>query len=154
MENISTIMIQLCSSVGLSGLIMFFVTRHYKKKDDLADKRTKEEETTVKTLQEFSNKFETICSTMIDFKKALDDVKAELQAQSISDEHNSSANRDLLRNAMLSIYEQCYEVNGYITVNQLENFEHLYVDYKALNGNGMIDGLREKINKLPTVKPQ
>lgn len=79
-----------------------------------------------------------------------DDVKA-LREQ---EEQNSRADRDMLRDAMLRTYHNCYEVKGWISVNDLESFQRMFESYTALHGNGMIPSVREKIMSLPTVPPE
>ena len=67
---------------------------------------------------------------------------------------NSQADRDMLRDAMLRTYHNCYEVKGWISVNDLESFQHMFESYTALHGNGMIPAVREKIVSLPTIPPE
>ena len=111
--DVLQIIINICSTFGVSGLLLFFVKRHYDKKDE-----------------------------------TLKDNRQEQQKQ------NSQADRDMLRDAMLRTYHNCYEVKGWISVNDLESFQHMFESYTALHGNGMIPSVREKIMDLPTVPPE
>ena len=39
---------------------------------------------------------------------------------------------------------------GYMPIYERENLEHLTTEYYALNGNGVVHSLVEKLDKLPT----
>lgn len=45
---------------------------------------------------------------------------------------------------------QCAVEKGYIPIYERENLEHMYDEYKALGGNGVIEDLVEKLRDLPT----
>lgn len=59
----------------------------------------------------------------------------------------------LLRANIISIYNK-YMYKGEIPIYERENIEHLYTEYKALNGNGVIESLVEKLSDLPTPRQQ
>lgn len=55
----------------------------------------------------------------------------------------------LLRAEIIRIYNK-YMEKGYIPIYERENLEHLYAEYKALGGNGVIEDLIDKLRELPT----
>lgn len=55
----------------------------------------------------------------------------------------------LLRANIIGLYNKYIERNE-IPIYERENLEQLYIQYKHLKGNGVVDGLRERLNKLPT----
>lgn len=55
----------------------------------------------------------------------------------------------LLRGNIISLYNK-YIDKGYMPIYERENLEHLTKEYYALNGNGVIHCLVEKLNELPT----
>lgn len=54
----------------------------------------------------------------------------------------------LLRDRMLSSYYYCARKEC-ATVDEKESFEHLYNQYKALGGNGVMEHIRESFMDLP-----
>lgn len=42
-----------------------------------------------------------------------------------------------------------YSELGRFPIYERENLEHLYAEYKALGGNGVVEGLVEDLNELP-----
>lgn len=55
----------------------------------------------------------------------------------------------LLRDRLVWSYNTYYNERGCITVYDLENVEDMYVEYEALEGNGIAKKLFEKIQDLP-----
>ena len=55
----------------------------------------------------------------------------------------------LLRAEIIRLYNKYIDLKA-IPIYERENLEHLFVEYKALGGNGVIDSLIEKLNELPT----
>lgn len=55
----------------------------------------------------------------------------------------------LLRAQIISIYNKYMDM-GSIPIYERENIEHLYTEYKALGGNGVIESLMDKLTDLPT----
>lgn len=53
------------------------------------------------------------------------------------------------------LYQLCehYIDRGYVTVDELENLEYLYVPYKKLGGNGTGERLFNQVNSLPHHPP-
>lgn len=78
-----------------------------------------------------------IGKNLLNYKKDLDHTKNGVKA--------------LLRNEIIRNYNH-YMDKECLPIYALENMEAMYKEYKALNGNGAIDGLMEKIRKLPTDK--
>ena len=152
--DVLQIIINICSTFGVSGLLLFFVKRHYEKKDE-ALKEGKRERREIKDAIDKIAKQNEEQYAMIAFQKdktssLSDDVKA-LREQG---NQNSQADRDILRDAMLRTYHNCYEVKGWISVNDLESFQHMFESYTALHGNGMMPAVHEKILSLPTIPPE
>lgn len=147
------IILNICSTLGFSGLLLFFVKRYYEKKDESLEQGKQER----KEIKEIINKiarqneeqYEMIASQNERIKSLSDDVRALRERE----DQSSQADRDLLRDAMLRTYHNCYEIKGWISVNDLESFQRMFESYTALHGNGMISSVREKIMSLPTVPP-
>lgn len=55
----------------------------------------------------------------------------------------------LLRANIISLYNKYIEKQE-LPIYERENLEHLHNQYKNLKGNGVIDGLYEKLMELPT----
>jgi vacuolar-type H+-ATPase subunit I/STV1 len=148
------IIINICSTFGVSGLLLFFVKRHYEKKDE-ALKEGKRERREIKDAidkiaKQNEEQYAMIALQNDKISSLSDDVKA-LREQG---NQNSQADRDMLRDAMLRTYHNCYEVKGWISVDDLESFQHMFESYTALHGNGMIPAVHEKILSLPTIPPE
>lgn len=148
------IIINICSTFGVSGLLLFFVKRHYEKKDE-ALKEGKQERREIKDAidkiaKQNEEQYAMIALQNDKISSLSDDVKA-LREQG---NQNSQADRDMLRDAMLRTYHNCYEVKGWISVDDLESFQHMFESYTALHGNGMIPAVHEKILSLPTIPPE
>lgn len=67
-----------------------------------------------------------------------------------NDKNNDRRSRTILRFEILSICRNCQE-RGYTYPDELTTLETMYSDYKALNGNGVVDKQYDKIKALPTV---
>ena len=152
--DVLQIIINICSTFGVPGLLLFFVKRHYEKKDE-ALKEGKQERREIKDaidkiVKQNEEQYTMIASQNDKINSLSDDVKALKEQQ----KQNSQADRDMLRDAMLRTYHNCYEVKGWISVNDLESFQHMFESYTALHGNGMMPSVREKIMSLPTVPPE
>ena len=59
----------------------------------------------------------------------------------------------LLRDRIIQIYNHCAD-RGYCPIYERENAEKLYTQYHALGGNGTVTELMNKINAMPTEKPE
>ena len=58
------------------------------------------------------------------------------------------SNRATLRNDLLVSYRHCSE-KGYKTLEDMQNWAHMYEAYKQLNGNSFIDSLKVDFENLP-----
>lgn len=58
------------------------------------------------------------------------------------------ANRDSLRNQLFAAYKHCSKI-GYRTMDDTENFDHMFESYKKLNGNGMMIDIHKHFMGLP-----
>lgn len=144
----------ICSTFGVSGLLLFFIKRHYDKKDEFLKEGKQErkeiKEVIEKIAKQNEEQYQMIASQNDKINSLSDDVKALREQEN----QNSQADRDMLRDAMLRTYHNCYEVKGWISVNDLESFQHMFESYTALHGNGMIPAVHEKILSLPTIPPE
>ena len=148
------IIINICSTFGVSGLLLFFVKRHYEKKDE-ALKEGKRERREIKDAIDKIAKQNDEQYQMIAFQNdKITSLSNDIKALREQGNQNSQADRDILRDAMLRTYHNCYEVKGWISVNDLESFQHMFESYTALHGNGMISSVHEKILSLPTIPPE
>lgn len=59
----------------------------------------------------------------------------------------------LLRNSIIQTYNSAMH-NGYLKIYERENVEHMFEEYTALGGNGVVKGLIEKMYQLPTEPPE
>lgn len=148
------IAMNICSTFGVSGLLLFFIKRHYDKKDEFLKEGKQErkeiKEVIEKIAKQNEEQYQMIASQNDKINSLSDDVKALREQEN----QNSQADRDMLRDAMLRTYHNCYEVKGWISVNDLESFQHMFESYTALHGNGMIPAVHEKILSLPTIPPE
>ena len=145
------IAMNICSTFGISGLLLFFIKRYYDKKDESLKEGKQErkeiKEAIEKIAKQNEEQYQMIASQNDKITSLSNDVKVLREQQ----KQNSQADRDMLRDAMLRTYHNCYEVKGWISVNDLESFQHMFESYTALHGNGMMPAVREKIMSLPTV---
>nr|DAK06569.1 MAG TPA: CHD-like protein [Caudoviricetes sp.] len=148
------IIINICSTFGISGILLFLVKRHYEKKDealkDNKQERKELREVIEKIAKQNDEQYAMIARQDEKINSLCDNIKALKQQE----ERNSQADRDMLRDAILRIYHRCYEVDGWIAVNDLESLQHMYNSYIELGGNGMIPSIHEKIINLPTMPPE
>lgn len=80
------------------------------------------------------------------FKKNISEMKKKQ-----NEEHKALCGgmKALLRDRLVWSYNTYYNERGCITVYDLENVEDMYVEYEALEGNGIAKKLFEKIQDLP-----
>ncbi len=76
-----------------------------------------------------------IGKNLLNYKKDLDHTKNGVKA--------------LLRDRIIGNYNS-YMDKGYLPIYAVENVEAMYKEYKALGGNGAIDGLVARLRQLPT----
>ena len=95
-----------------------------------------------------AEKDEELYNNVRGIKTAVDSLVEKLDKESVLNEKNARSNADLLRERILDMYSRCYEKQSYLSMHDRESLEHLYQDYKALGGNGMIDDLYSKLTSL------
>ena len=61
--------------------------------------------------------------------------------------------RALLRDRLLNSYKNYY-TQGYCDIDDKENWENMYAQYKALGGNGVITKIHEKLLTLSEFKTE
>lgn len=88
-----------------------------------------------------------IVSTAVNNKiKKLQTQQAEQQRRQAAIEMGLQA---LLRDKIICVYNK-YTEKGAIPIYERENVEHMYTEYKALGGNGILETLIVKLRDLPT----
>ncbi len=60
----------------------------------------------------------------------------------------------LLRHELYDLYHKYCEELGYAPVFVKEDFENMYAQYHILGANGVMDGIRDEFQKLPTAPSQ
>ena len=73
---------------------------------------------------------------------------AYLIKRTLALEHGVQA---MLRDRLRYLYK-CYEKQGYVDLDDREDWEHMYVQYHTLGKNGVMDDVRAKLLALPTQK--
>lgn len=148
------IAMNICSTFGVSGLLLFFIKRHYDKKDESLKEDKQERKEIKKVIEKIAKQNEEQYQMIASQNDKITSLSNDVKALREQGNQNSQADRDMLRDAMLRTYHNCYEVKGWISVNDLESFQHMFESYTALHGNGMIQSVREKILSLPTIPPE
>lgn len=148
------IAMNICSTFGVSGLLLFFIKRHYDKKDESLKEDKQERKEIKKVIEKIAKQNEEQYQMIVSQNDKITSLSNDVKALREQGNQNSQADRDMLRDAMLRTYHNCYEVKGWISVNDLESFQHMFESYTALHGNGMIPSVREKILSLPTIPPE
>lgn len=83
------------------------------------------------------------------FRRLFIKIKAnELKTRAISEGVQA-----LLRDRLIAEYNEAIH-KGYAHIYDQENFENMYKQYHNLGGNGVMDEIREKYQKLPTEKEE
>ena len=59
----------------------------------------------------------------------------------------------LLRDRIIDTYNRALD-RGYCPIYALENLHALHKEYKALGGNGALDDIMAKVEKMPTAPPK
>ena len=148
------IAMNICSTFGVSGLLLFFIKRHYDKKDEFLKEDKQERKEIKKVIEKIAKQNEEQYQMIASQNDKITSLSNDVKALREQGNQNSQADRDMLRDAMLRTYHNCYEVKGWISVNDLESFQHMFESYTALHGNGMIPAVHEKILSLPTIPPE
>lgn len=152
--DVLQIIINICSTFGVSGLLLFFVKRHYEKKDEALKEGKRERREIKDAIDKIAKQNEEQYTMIASQNDKINSLSDDVRALREQENQNSQADRDMLRDAMLRTYHNCYEVKGWISVNDLESFQHMFESYTALHGNGMIQAVHEKILSLPTIPPE
>lgn len=145
--------------LGVPAILLFLVTRYYTNKDKREEDKRKATLEQTKNSNERLTKLETevkrqaekdeeLYNNVRGIKTAVDSLVEKLDKESVLNEKNARSNADLLRERILDMYSRCYEKQSYLSMHDRESLEHLYQDYKALGGNGMIDDLYSKLTSL------
>lgn len=148
------IAMNICSTFGVSGLLLFFIKRHYDKKDESLKEGKQERKEIKEVIEKIAKQNEEQYQMIASQNDKITSLSNDVEALREQGNQNSRADRDMLRDAMLRTYHNCYEVKGWISVNDLESFQHMFESYTALHGNGMIQAVHEKILSLPTIPPE
>lgn len=127
----------------LSTLVPFFVTRHYSKKDQNKGER----ENTLKRLTELENKYEKLSNEHKDNSEL---VKSSIESINEALDGLKNAQQALLRDRIIETYNHYYRDSKHMPIYARESLNHMYQEYKNLNGNGVIEALVEKMYLLPT----
>lgn len=149
--DVFQVILNVCSTFGVSGLLLYFVKRHYDKKDESLKEGKQERKEIKDAINKIASQNDEQYSMIASQNQKIQALSEDVKALRDLENQNSQADRDMLRDAMLRTYHNCYEVKGWISMNDLESFQHMYESYIALGGNGMIPGIRDKIMSLPTV---
>lgn len=152
--DVLQIIINICSTFGVSGLLLFFVKRHYEKKDEALKEGKRERREIKDAIDKIAKQNEEQYAMIVFQKDKISSLSDDVKVLREQGNQNSQADRDILRDAMLRTYHNCYEVKGWISVNDLESFQHMFESYTALHGNGMMPAVHEKILSLPTIPPE
>lgn len=148
------IAMNICSTFGVSGLLLFFIKRHYDKKDESLKEGKQERKEIKEVIEKIARQNEEQYQMIASQNDKITSLSNDVEALREQGNQNSRADRDMLRDAMLRTYHNCYEAKGWISVNDLESFQHMFESYTALHGNGMIPAVHEKILSLPTIPPE
>jgi len=79
-------------------------------------------------------------------------IRGILKKQSAEQEAIRKGMKALLRDRIVQMYNQ-YMPMGRMPIYARENVQSLHDEYRALGGNGVIDGLVKKLMRLPTDTP-
>jgi len=60
----------------------------------------------------------------------------------------AAANRDSLRNQLLTVFREC-QAKGYKTTEDIRNFEYMFDSYKALGGNSFMIDIAKQMEHIP-----
>lgn len=80
--------------------------------------------------------------------KRIEKVQQKQKEQEIKQSAVEKGVQALLRSEIIRMYNKYSEL-GRFPIYERENLEHLYAEYKALGGNGVVEGLVGDLNELP-----
>ena len=134
---------------GSFSFATFIFTRYFSNKDKQTEQIYKDDAKDEQLEQEQKKQEEDMKSMQDTVNKLLD----LQQVQNNSLAQLTDATRSTLRNDIIQMYNKyTSEEYGFMPIHERENLEHLVTDYYALGGNGVIPGLVEEMQKLPTEK--
>lgn len=85
--------------------------------------------------------------------------RASIQKEEINrrinrkDADTQDAVKALLRDRLVDRHRE-FMVQGYIDVYSRDSLSRMYVEYKNLGGNSLVDKLMEEMNELPTIEEE
>lgn len=86
-------------------------------------------------------------------KWATSHIEKSLKASREHDKAVQDGLRAMLCDRMQQLARMCIH-DDYASVKDRETFEAMYKSYKALGGNGIVDGIRAELFELPFVRPE
>lgn len=92
---------------------------------------------------------ETILKWLITFilGTGLGIITTKLKAETKKNKALKNAVQALLRNELIRRYRE-YKTKGEMTILDKENIDHLYAEYRNLNGNGTVKELYEDMDNI------
>lgn len=125
---------------ALAGAIVVDIFVHIKTSGKkYLDKKKKEEEAEHRAIIE-----SVLKEQLVDIRQDLHEMKDE-DLPAIKE-----AVRDSLRNQLLAVYRHCEKL-GYRTVEDSQNWEHMYSSYVRLGGNSFIVSMHDDFNEIDLI---
>lgn len=141
------LVVAILSMIGLPAIlgtiIPFLVTRHYNKKDE----NKSEHNDALKRLGTLEEKYSDL---LANHTEDFENFRIEAQEMHQTLENLKSAQQALLRDRIIETYNHYYRDKKHMPIYARESLEHMYQEYKNLNGNGVIEALIERLYDLPT----
>lgn len=125
---------QIVGVLGFLGTVFGFLFKTYGKIRDYLN-----------TQNNFQERLE---SKTVEMKDTMAGLKEDVAKIRESDMVQSEGLQCVLREQLLKNMEPCI-INGKADDHTRENVEHMYVAYRALGGNGMIEAMYKQFGKLP-----
>ncbi len=116
----------------LGAIIPFLIMRYYNKKDEKEEDDSNRED----KIQEFDKKQKETEERLETIEKLLLILKNAEQA--------------LLRDRIIQCYNHYYKEKKFMPIYARESLDHMYKEYRNLDGNGIIEDLIKKLYQLPT----
>ena len=123
----------------LATVIPLMITRHY----DRQDKRAANNDEHEQRLDSHDEELKAMKSDIIQIKSEISDFKNTLRIL-------AAANQSILRDRIIQMYNVYYIDKGYMPIYARESLDHMFTEYKNLQGNGVVPGLVEAMLSLPT----
>lgn len=137
----------------ISGLTMFFVNRHYRKKDKSEESREKIRN----DISELRKDFESFKEQQHEYHEKIED-KMDDSNETLDKEDNltkvlSAALLVVIRDRIVQLYDH-YSKKEYMPIYARDSLNKMYEQYHNLGGNGVTEGLVKKLLDLPTDPPK